>query len=93
MSLTIINNLNVEVTSTDLLGAEIIHNDDGLLIVVMPEKYLPEDESEFWKVEAKQVVLAEDSYFLANSWTHSSTGRDGMAIIKFYAEHQDWFTA
>ena len=80
-------------TGTDLLGATIIHNEGGVLIISMPSKNLPsESNSDFWRLEEKQVLLdaENDVVFLAKSWTHSDQV-DGVDILKFWTNEQSWF--
>ena len=80
-------------TGTDLLGAKIIHNEGGVLIIGMPSKYLPSDvDFEFWKLEEKTVLLdpENDLCFRAKSWTHIDQ-LGNVDILKFWINEQPWF--
>lgn len=80
-------------TGTDLLRATIIHNEGGVLIIVMPNCNRPsESDSNFWKIEEKNVILdaENDKVFLAKSWTISDQ-LDGVDVLKFWSDEQSWF--
>ena len=68
----------------DLLDAQIIHKDNGILTIAIPSAFLPREEDErFWVDEPVIVHLSQDISFKAKSW--SVTDEVGnVSIIKYY---------
>ena len=75
-------------------GAEIIHQDEKLVILSVDTEVLNKVEPSFWLPEEKLIsrVIGEDvgKNFHAKAWTHDCDV-DNQSIIKFYADSQDWF--
>ncbi len=75
-------------------GAEIIHQDEKLVILSVDTEALNKVEPSFWLPEEKLIsrVIGEDvgKNFHAKAWTHDCDVGN-QSIIKFYADSQDWF--
>ncbi|WP_297925770.1 hypothetical protein [uncultured Agitococcus sp.] len=75
-------------------GAEIIHQDEKLVILSVDTEVLNKVEPSFWLPEEKLIsrVIGEDvgKNFHAKAWTHDCDVGN-QSIIKFYADSQDWF--
>ena len=72
---------------------KIIHRNEKMMILAVSNKELQNAPEKFWDMEEKIVCYGnpEDfSIFNAKAWTHSDDVGE-YAIIKFYAESQDWF--
>jgi len=68
----------------DLFGAQVIHRDDSLLIIAVPEEFLPsDDDKKFWTEEPVSVALTEDLTFGVNAWYYTHK-LGAVAIIKYY---------